>query len=165
MAKPEGWFMLTGDALRERVEEEAQRLGTPSVGSPPEGAPNQLLARITRYAPGSAPGPNPTIVVTRFDVQRLPPGTTESDLLRMGTSSASVASSPTRVAFGGRGWQKLTAMREVSRPDGVSMEAMQEIYVTLDQDWALGVVISATRRQFVEYRAAFDAVLSSITFK
>ena len=156
--------MLTGSALSERAQEEAQRPGNPDFGAPPGGAPDTPLVRITRYAPGEAPGPNPTIVATRFDLQRLPPGTAEADLLRVGVASFRVESAPTTLVLGGRTWQKLTATTELSPTDGLSVEAVQEVYVTADNAWAIGVVIAATREQYEEHRAAFDAILSSVHF-
>lgn len=164
VVKAEGWFMEGGKQLYDRAREEARRLDDPSLGAAPEGAPRENLVRITRYAPGRAPGPNPTIVVTRFDLQRHRPGTTADDLLRMGLATAQIEQGPMTVTLGDRPWRKLTGTRVFSHPAGHSVTARQEVYVAPAGRWAIGLVITATRGQYEEYRTTFDAILRSIRF-
>jgi hypothetical protein len=164
LAKPAGWWMIAGQALRQQAAAEAKTLGDTRL-APSEGEPAELLVRFTRYAPGEAPGPNPTIVVTRFDLRRFPPGTRPDDLLRLGIASARPESTPTTVQLGRRPWRKIIAARDLSRPDGAALSTLQEVYVTAGASRGLGIVISATRPQYVEYRSAFDAVLGSVRFQ
>ncbi len=165
VTKPRGWHMENGDTLRKHAEEEARRLGDPKLAASPKGAPWEPMLRITRYAPGQAPGPNPTIVVTRFDLGRFPPGTSADDLLRMGVASAKVEEEPTTVGLAGRQWRKLTALRSLSQPSGVTIEAVQQVYVTTGTHWAIGLTISAVRDQYDEYQTVFNTFLGSMTFK
>ena len=74
LAKPAGWWMTAGPTLRQQAEAEARQRGDTRL-APSGGEPIELLVRFTRYGPGEAPGPNPTIVVTRFDLRRFPTGT------------------------------------------------------------------------------------------
>jgi hypothetical protein len=164
LAKPAGWWMTAGQTLRQEAEAEARRLGDTRL-APSEGEPIELLVRFTRYAPGEAPGPNPTIVVTRFDLRRFPPGTRPDDLLRIGIASARPESTPTTVQLGRRPWRTIIAARDLSRPDGLTLTTLQEVYVTAGPSRGLGIVISATRSQYVEYRSAFDALLASVRFQ
>lgn len=165
VVKPQGWFMEGGKQLYDRAREEARRLGDPSLGAAPEGAPRESLVRITRYAPGRAPGPNPTIVITRFDLQRHRPGTTADDLLRMGLATAQIEQGPMTVTLGDRPWRKLTGTRVFSHPAGHSVTARQEVYVAPAGRWAIGLVITMPQDQYEEYRAALDALLDSIHFR
>ncbi len=163
LAKPAGWWMVAGQTLRQQTEAETGQLGDTRLA--PSGESIELLVRFTRYAPGEAPGPNPTIVVTRFDLRRFPPGTRTDDLLRIGIASARPESTPTTVELGRRPWRKIIASRDLSRPDGATLSTLQEVYVTAGASRGLGIVISATRSQYVEYRSAFDALLGSVRFQ
>ena len=164
LAKPAGWWMMAGQTLRQQTEAEARQLGDTRLARS-EGEPIELLVRFTRYAPGEVPGPNPTIVVTRFDLRRFPPGTRPDDLLRIGIASARPESTPTTVELGRRPWRKIIASRDLSRPDGATLTTLQEVYVTAGASRGLGIAISATRSQYVEYRSAFDALLGSVRFQ
>jgi hypothetical protein len=164
VAKPAGWWMTAGQTLRQQTEAEARQLGDTRL-APSEGEPIELLVRFTRYAPGAAPGPNPTIVVTRFDLRRFPPGTRPDDLLRIGIASARPEGAATTVKLGRRPWRKIVAARDLSRPDGAALGTLHEVYVTAGASRGLGIVISATRSQYVEYRSAFDALLGSVRFQ
>jgi len=164
LAKPAGWSMTAGQTLRQQAEAEARQRGDTRL-APSESEPIELLVRFTRYGPGEAPGPNPTIVVTRFDLRRFPTGTRPDDLLRIGIASARPESTPTTVELGRRPWRKIIASRDLSRPDGATLTTLQEVYVTAGASRGLGIVISATRSQYVEYRSAFDALLGSVRFQ
>ena len=164
LAKPAGWWMTTGQALALAAEGETGRLGDARLAPAADGS-TELLVRLTRYVPGEAPGPNPTIVVTRFDLRRFPPRTRAEDLLRIGIASARAEGPATTVELGRRPWRMITASRDLPRPDGVTVEALQEVYVTAGANWGLAIVVSATRPQFAEYRSLFDATLRSVRFR
>ncbi len=164
LTKPEGWYMQGGEALREPTQEEARRFKDPRLATL-AGAAWESLMRITRFPPGQAPGPNPTIVLVRFDLSEFPPDTDADELLRMGFASAQIEEEPTTVELGGRPWRKVTAARLLSRPPGLPVRVVQEAYVTADSTWALGLTITATREQYPEYRSAFDVILGSIRFQ
>jgi len=164
LAKPAGWSMATGQALALAAEGEARRLGDTRLAPAGDGS-TELLVRFTRYVPGEAPGPNPTIVVTRFDMRRFPPRTRADDLLRIGIASARTEGPATTLELGRRPWRMMTASRELSRPDGAIIDTLQEIYVTAGVNWGLAIVISATRPQFAEYRSIFDTTLRTVRFR
>ena len=164
IAKPEGWYMQTDDELRKQAEGEAARLGDPRLGAPPRGVSRESIVRITRYPPGQAPEPNPTIVCTRFDLRKLPQATTAENLLRMGTATARVEREPWNVELAGRVWRRITVARVVRGAAGKEFEVVQQVYVTVGERWAIGLTISALREQYAKYQAAFDTILESIKF-
>ncbi len=159
---PEGWFMQSGDELRKQAEGEAARLGDPRLGTPARGASHEMIVRITRYLPGQAPEPNPTVVCTRFDLRKLPPETTTESLLRMGTATARVERDPTNLELAGLVWQTMTVSRLMRDATGKQFEVVQQVYLTAGERWAIGLTISALREQYARYQPAFDAILKSI---
>jgi hypothetical protein len=159
---PQGWFMQSGDELRKQAEGEAARLGDPRLGTPARGASHELIVRITRYQPGQAPEPNPTVVCTKFDLRKLPPGTTTENLLRMGTATARVERDPANVQLAGRVWQTMTVSRLMRDATGKQFEVVQQVYLTAGERWAIGLTISALREQYMRYEPAFDAILKSM---
>jgi|GEM_PF-5882986 len=163
IAKPEGWYAQTGDELRKQAEGEAARLGDPRLGASPRGG-RESIVRITRYPPGQAPEPNPTIVCTRFNLRKLPPATTAENLLRMGTATGHVEREPGNVELAGRVWRRITVTRRMRDAAGKEFEVVQQVYVTVGERWAIGLTISALREQYAKYQAAFDTILESIKF-
>src|SRR5262249_10146403 len=119
-----------------------QGLGDPRLGTPARGASQEMIARITRYVPGHAPEPDPTVVCTRFDLRRLPLETTTENLLRMGTATARVEQDPTNVEPAGRVWQTMTVSRLMRDAMGKQFEVVQQVYLIAGERWAIGLTIS-----------------------
>lgn len=164
ITKPDGWYIETGDELREQARREAARAGDPKLAGPPQGASHEVLARITKYAPGHAQGPNPTVVFTRFDLQRFPPGTNAETLLRMGIATAHLEEGPAKVELAGRSWQKAAVTRLLRDPAGQEHEVAQGVYVAVGKRWAIGVTVGTVREEYNQYQPTFDAILQSMKF-
>jgi hypothetical protein len=165
VTKPDNWFVQAGDELREQALKEAAKARDLRLAPPPHGGSHEVFARMTRFAPDKASGNNPTIVFTRFDLQKLPPGTTAEKLIQAGTATAHVEEGPTIVQLGGRPWQALTASRVMQDGAGQEKGIVQHVYVTAVDRWAIGITISTVGEDYAGNQPAFDTLLHSIQFE
>lgn len=165
VTKPDKWFVQSGDELRDQALKEAAKARDLRMAPPPRGGSHEVFARMTRLAPDQATGPNPTIVFTRFDLQKLPPGTTAEKLIKAGTSTAHVQEGPTIVQLGGRPWEALTVSRLMEDASGEGKEVVQHVYVTAGDHWAIGITISTIGEDYAGNQATFDSLLHSIQFE
>ncbi len=159
---PAPWHMETGEEMREMARREAEAMDDPDLEFSEPGGPVEPLVRIRYYESGKAPGPNPTLVVNRFDLDRFPPGMDELVLLQMGFAGAEITSPPSTRNLQGRTWNTLTAMRTINHPQGGSLDIMQTAYTARDGRWAIGFVLSAAPEQMDAKRDAFEALLNAI---
>jgi hypothetical protein len=120
---------------------------------------------MTRFAPDKTSENNPTIVFTRFDLQKLPPGTTAEKLIQAGTATAHVEEGQRVVQLGGLPWQSLTVSRVMQDGAGQDKSIVQHVYVTAGDRWAIAITISTVGEDYAGNQPAFDSLLHSIQFE
>lgn len=164
ITKPKGWSLEQGLLLIQQAQKEAERWQDPRLG-PQEGSLTTPLMRFTRYPTDRTRKPNPTITVIRFDLRQFPPDISVDDLLQQEWPLAEIEEGPRSVELGGRSWRTIRGIARLTRRSGEIAEAVTEPYVIKGEGWAIGLTITAIRRQYLKYRPVFDETLKSIRFQ